>query len=189
MKEEYFKQVIFEISNLCSILNEKESNDSDKIAISNLSDFDIEEYYSNRGDLTNYLIELSDTTLNTVCALMNFGSDYNHRVLPINLTKVFNKFYLTYWFDKNQHEDKEIIVDYLISKSNVLPKYLNRAIHILFYLKDSNLNLNHNCGGSLYLDDGITKIDYNLYELNLNCMKCNQSVTKVVDEHYLNNSI
>lgn len=196
MKEQYFEQVISEISDLCNDLkNENERLKSKNNIIGGVIDFsDItlyEQLHENGNKLHTYLTSLSDTTLNTICALMEFGRMYNYMVLPINLNKVFNKYYLPYWFNINKDEEKSMTALYLANKHNVLPRYLNRAKNILFYSKQDNIPLTHDCGGYLYLEesDGIVPVDYDTYELNLKCLKCNSSVIKTVTEEYLEKRI
>ena len=141
-------------------------------------------------DLTKYLMGLTDTTLNTICAMMEFGRDFNMKVLPINLTAIFNKYYLPYWFDKNKDEDKEITVSYFSEKSLALLKYLKRAEELLLFSKNIQIKLKHECGGYLveseesrYSFDSCNEedeYDEQEYELNLECLKCGHTITKSV---------
>lgn len=191
MKEEFFIKIISEISNLCYDLQEKESNEKVEDDGVILDVDDILEHYSNREELEDYLTGLTDTTLNTICALMEFGRRYENKVLPINLDKYFNKYYLPYWFEKNKGEEKEDTSSYLADKSLVLPRYLNRAKEILFYSKNDNIELTHECGGSLCLEDsdGIEQIDSYEYELHLECLRCGFKANKIVDKDYFNQRI
>ncbi|MDU6115919.1 MAG: hypothetical protein E6649_16015 [Paeniclostridium sordellii] len=191
MKEEFFIKIISEISKLCYDLEEKESNEKNEDNGVILELDDILDFYSDRKELDDYLIGLTNTTLNTICALMDFGRRYENKVLPINLDKYFNKYYLPYWFEQNKGQKKEYISSYLADKSPVLPRYLNRAKELLFYSKNDNIELTHECGGSLCLEDsdGIEQIDSHEYELHLACLKCGSKVNKIVDKDYLNHSI
>lgn len=194
MNEPYFEQVILDISILCKDLESRRKNiDNEKIegavTLSGISG--LRERAKNRQELNKYLTDLSSTALNTICALMDFGRMYNGNVLPINLEKLFNKYYLPYWFDKNKSEEKSITASYLISKYTVLPRYLNRAKDLLFYSKHENISFVDDCGGFLYLDevDGIVQVDYDCYELHLKCLKCNSNVVKIVDRSFLNKMV
>lgn len=171
MKEEYFDQVIFDITKLCNDLRNERVN--------------------TERDLYAYLNNLTDTTLNTVCALMDFGRMYGCSTLPINLEKIFNKYYLPYWFDSNKSKAKDMTVEYLVDKYFVLPKYLCRAQYLLFHSKNYNIPLTDDCGGYLYVDetDGIIQVGYDEYELNLKCLKCKSRVTKVVSRDFLTRRI
>lgn len=200
MKEAYFEQVISDISNLCEDLKSKREMRESKeeregIVIESVVGLSgVDEYKQrakDRQELYAYLTNLTDTTLNTICAMMDFGRRYECKVLPVNLEKFFNKYYLPYWFDKNENEEKSITVSYLIDKYSVLPRYLNRAKEILFYSKENNIPLVDECGGYLCLDesDGIVQVDYDMYELYLTCLKCNSKVIKIVDGEYLNQRI
>lgn len=193
MKEEYFEGVISKISDLYYESREKEfSNNNKKVEFESLiiNQSELKEYASNRKELVDYLNSLTDTTLNVICALMDFGRRYDYKVLPINLNKFFNKYYLPYWFDKNETEDKYNTVSYLVSKKS-LPEYLNRAKYILFYSKEYNIDLVHECGGSLCLEesDGVEQVEYDTYELHLMCLKCKGKVSKFVDEDFFDKRI
>lgn len=192
MKEEYFKGVISKISDLYYEIREKESSNNEDEEFKSLffDEFELEAYHFNRKELVDYLNSLTDTTLNVICALMDFGRRYNCKVLPINLNNFFNKYYLPYWFDKNKTEDKNDTVYYLVSKKS-LPEYLSRAKFILFDSKKYNIDLVHECGGSLCLEesDGVEQIEYDTYELHLMCLKCDGRVSKIVDEDFFNKKI
>ena len=119
--------------------------------------------------------------------------------MPINLTALFNKSYLPYWFDKNKDEKKEIIAYYLSGKSLALPKYLKRAEELLFFSKDIEIQLKHKCGGNLVESEGSKYIfdswneddeyDEEEYELNLECLKCRNTITKIVGRNYFKQQI
>ncbi|WP_343337425.1 hypothetical protein TPELB_24450 [Terrisporobacter petrolearius] len=197
MKEEYFEEVISKISELCCEIREKEcshENSNELKAESLILDAAeikaLKERASYREELKKYLYNLSDKTLSVICALMDFGRNHSGKVLPINLNKFFNKYYLPYWFDKNKSEDKGITVDYLVSKEP-LAKYLNRAEFILFYSKNDNIDLKDECGGYLCLQesDGIERIEYDEYELRLKCLNCGAEISKYVDKDFLDKSI
>ena len=194
MKEEYFKEVISKISELCCEITEKESypkNSNDLKSIFGRADVKaFKELTSYREELKKYLYNLSDKTLNVICAMMDFGRNYSGKVLPINLNKVFNKYYLPYWFEQNEHADKGGIVSYLVYKKP-LAEYLKRAEFILFDSKKANIDFEHDCGGFLYLKDasGIEQIDYDEYELHLKCLNCEAEVSKYVDPKFLERSI
>lgn len=197
MKEEYFKEVISNITKLCQEEREKECSNKNsnelKVEVLFYSASEIEELKDGhiyRENLEKYLYNLTDTTINVICALMDFGRSNMEKVLPINLNKFFNKFYLPYWFNKNTNEDKGIIIEYLVSKKD-LDKYLNRAEYLLFFAKDYNIDLEHECGGSLYLDDqnAIEQIDYDIYELHLTCFRCGEGTFKLVSKKFFDRSI
>lgn len=182
MNEVNFEQIISDICGLCKDLEKKRENRRDVEGI---------ELYkqraSERQELEKYLTSLTSDTLNTICAMMDFGRTYLNKTLPVNLDQVFNKYYLTYWFDKNKNEEKSITASYLIGMYSVLPKYLNRAKDILYYLKERNIPLLDDCGGYLCLEesDGIVEVDYDTYELHLKCLECKSCMTKIVDKKYL----
>ena len=139
MKEEYFKEVISNITKLCQEEREKECSNKNsnelKVEVLFYSASEIEELKDGhiyRENLEKYLYNLTDTTINVICALMDFGRSNMGKVLPINLNKFFNKFYLPYWFNKNTNEDKGIIIEYLVSKKD-LDKYKN-AIKVSFLI-------------------------------------------------------
>lgn len=191
MKEEYFKGVISKISDLCYEIREKEySNNDVKFESLIINQRELKEYASNRKELVEYLNSLTDTTLNVICALMDFGRRYDYKVLPINLNKFFNKYYLPYWFDKNETEDKYNTVNYLVSKKS-LPEYLNRAKSVLFDSKKDNIDFVHECGGSLCLEesDGVEQVEYDRYELHLMCLKCNGKTSKFVNKDFFDREI
>lgn len=171
MKEEYFNRVILDITNLCEDLLSGHNCDKKK--------------------LFEYLNNLTDTSLNTICALMDFGRAFSYRTLPINLEKFFNTYYLTYWFDANEKADKNSTASYLAAKYSVLPRYLNRAQTLLFESKHLNIALEHECGGLLCLEesDPIVQYDHHEYELNLKCVKCKMPVKKIVHEDFLEKGI
>lgn len=179
MKASYFISVI---NSLCSAVLLK-----DTVKIGSLDDFDVESLVDSPEEraLKKYLMTLTDTTLNTICALMDFGRDFAFKVLPINLTILFNKHYLPYWFDKNKDEKKEWTVNYLADKVSVLTKYLRRAEELLFYSKDKELKPKDDCGGALVEDE----YDEQEYELHLKCLKCQRSVTKIVYRDYFRQQI
>ena len=191
VKEAYFKQVISDINHLCySIKNnntQSSAQDLDSIMAS-----------KEEQDLTKYLMGLTDTTLNTICAMMDFGRHFNMKVLPINLTAIFNKSYLPYWFDKNKDEKKEITAYYLSEKGKFLSEYLKRAEKLLFS-KDIEIQLKHECGGHLIEIEGSNypcdsqdekyEYDEEEYELNLECLKCGNNITKIVDRNYFKQQI
>lgn len=196
MKEEYFNEVINQITRICTDIEEKGKRDKAKnldiISAKDISKiYDIMSYSSNREVLVEYLMGLTDTTLNTICALMDFGRRYECRVLPINLEGCFNKYYLPYWFDMNKNTNKRETANYLADKHGVLPGYLSRARFLLFNSKGANIELKDDCGGLLCIDDtdGIIQIEYDAYELTLRCLKCNKVVTKIVDEYFLHDMI
>lgn len=192
MNETYFKQVISDINSLCYLIKD---NNTESCA----QDLDSIMSSKEEQDLTKYLIRLTDTTLNTICAMMAFGRDFNMKVLPINLTAIFNRYYLPYWFDKNKDEKKEITADYLSEKSLSLPRYLKRAEELLIFSKDMQIQLKHECGGDLVESDGSKYIfdswsekdeyDEQEYELNLECLKCRNTITKIVDRSYFKQQI
>lgn len=202
MKEEYFKKVIDDITLLCNQSIEKTENRKGKKEDIENHDIlqSILELAEDKKDIREYLIGLSDTTLNVICALMDFGRRYKLKILPINLDKIFNKYYLPNWFDKNKSEKKEWIADYLSDKRYVLPKYLRRAEELLIYSKSENICLTHECGGCLIETDGERfAIDSMLdddfedkwekYELKLTCLKCGGHSSKTVDKSYFNKAI
>ena len=118
--------------------------------------------------------------------------------MPINLTAIFNKSYLPYWFDKNKDEKKEITAYYLSGKGKFLSEYLKRAEKLLFS-KDIEIQLKHECGGHLIEIEGSNypcdsqdekyEYDEEEYELNLECLKCGNNITKIVDRNYFKQQI
>lgn len=201
MKDSYFKNVISEINSLCSAIAQSEGVDPLKNTTIDVKDMDgLFAISKEKQALKNYLMELSDTTLNTICALMDFGRENQNKVLPINLTAVFNQNCLPYWFNKNKSQKKSWTVNYLADKWNRLPKYLKRAEELLFYSKEEEIKLIHDsCGGELIEKDGTRyvfgdwteedKYDEQDYELNLKCMKCGAHTTKVVNRAYFKKQI
>ena len=190
MNESYFEQVILDISNLCKDLkNKREMRENSTADLSGIDRYI--QRAKDREELYTYLTNLTDATLNTICAMMEFGRTHECNVLPINLDKSFNEYYLPYWIYKNKNEEKYATVSYLIDKYNKLPIYLNRAKDILFYSKDSNIPLVHECGGYLCLDetDGIVQVDYDIYELYLTCLNCKSKTIKSVNEEYFKKEI
>ena len=190
MNEPYFEQVILDISNLCEDLKNK--TEMRKNSTADLPTVDgYRQKAKDREELYAYLTNLTDETLNTICALMHFGRMHQFNVLPINLDKLFNKHYLSHFFEINKSEEKSETALYLISIYNKLPVYLNRAKDILFYSKDSNIPLVHKCGGYLCLDetDGIVQVDHDMYELHLTCLNCKSEIIKRVNEEYFKKEI
>lgn len=181
MKDLYFIDVINDIISLCSAINNNINSSKEE------------------NSLNTYLMNLSDTTLNTICALMDFGRSFSFKVLPINLTAIFNKSYLPYWFKKNETDKKEWIVSYLTDKIPNLSKYLIRARELLIYSKEKEIKLEHNCGGNLIENEDKRYIfgpwteddDYDdqNYELSLKCLKCKCNVTKNVRRDYFKKQI
>lgn len=190
MDEANLDQVILDISNLCD--DYKNKIEMRKNSNTDLSCIDgYIQRAKDREELSTYLINLTDDTLNTICALMDFGRTHLCNVLPINLDKIFNEHYLSYFYCINKNEDKYATASYLIAKYDKLPIYLNRAKDILFYSKDKNIPLVHECSGYLYLDetDGIVQVDHNMYELHLTCLKCKSKTIKMVPEEYFKKEI
>lgn len=195
MKEAYFIEVIQEISSLCSkVVDEHNSK------VKGTDDLEhICEPFESECNLKDYFMSLSDTTLNTVCALMDFGREFHSPVLPINLKEIFNKSHLPYWFDKNKAEKKEWTANYLVDKAPSLSKYLRRAAELLIYIKDKNIALKHKCGGALIEVEGegyifdkhseYDEYDDEDYELKLECIRCKCPVTKRVTRSYFDKQI
>ena len=203
MKDSYFISVISDISSLCSAVMAKEDCSSVRVETLSLDDDDLKKLLTVSKEeqaLKAYLMGLTDTTLNTICALMDFGRQHAVKLLPINLTATFNKYYLPYWFDKNKDDEKEWTVNYLIDKVGCLSKYLRRAEELLIYSKDKEIKLEHDdCGGALVEDEDQRYVfrpwtekdeyDEQDYELHLKCLKCNREVTKIVGRSYFKQQI
>lgn len=197
MKESYFISVINDISSLCSAVIANEGH----ISFDSVKTLDLEDLVTNskeKQELKSYLTGLTDTTLNTICALMDFGRSHQIKILPINLTAKFNKLYLPEWFNRN--DNKKDTVNYLAGKVRCLSRYLKRAEELLFYSKDKNINLTHNlCGGALIEQEGERYLfgdwteedeyDEQEYELHLKCLNCGEEVTEIVHRNYFRQQI
>lgn len=200
MKDSYFIDVIKEINSLCSAIEKSKNIDYSKNATMDIKNFNgLFTKTKEEQTLKTYLMGLSDDTLDTICALMDFGRQYSWKILPINLSAKFNRLFLSYWVDKNSNDSKQMTVNYLFSKRPVLAKYLKRAAELLFYSTEKEIKLTHDCGGDLvevneerYLFDFWTEddeYDEQDYELHLKCLKCEEHVTKIVDRRYFRQQI